>query len=67
MILDRLDAAVEPADLDLPGLGFHALKGSRKEEFAVRRRYMNHAPLAFSIYCLRYMKRMRALQAEAAH
>ncbi len=35
MILDRLDAAVEPADLDLPGLGFHALKGPRKGEFAV--------------------------------
>ena len=35
MILDRLDAAVEPADLDLPGLGFHPLKGPRKGEFAV--------------------------------
>jgi hypothetical protein len=33
----------------------------------VRRRYMNQAPLAFGIYCLRYMKRMRALRAEAAH
>ena len=35
MILDRLDAAVEPNDLDLPGLGFHPLKGQRKGEFAV--------------------------------
>ena len=34
-ILDRLDAAVEPNDLDLPGLGFHPLKGQRKGEFAV--------------------------------
>jgi proteic killer suppression protein len=35
MILDRLDAAVEPNDLDLPGLGFHPLKGQRKGEFAL--------------------------------
>ena len=35
MILDRLDAAVEPNDLDLPGLAFHPLKGQRKGEFAV--------------------------------
>jgi proteic killer suppression protein len=35
MILDRLDAAVEPTDLDLPGLGFHPLKGQRKGEFAL--------------------------------
>jgi hypothetical protein len=28
---------------------------------------MNQAPLAFGIYCLRYMKRMRSLRAEAAH
>lgn len=34
-ILDRLDAAAEPNDLDLPGLGFHPLKGQRKGEFAV--------------------------------
>jgi hypothetical protein len=32
----------------------------------VRRRYMKEAPLAFGIYCLRYMKRMRSLRAEAA-
>lgn len=35
MILDRLDAAVDPNDLDVPGLGFHPLKGQRKGEFAV--------------------------------
>lgn len=35
LILDRLDAAVTPNDLDLPGLGLHALKGNRKGEFAV--------------------------------
>jgi proteic killer suppression protein len=35
LVLDRLDAAVTPKDLDLPGLGFHALKGNRKGEFAV--------------------------------
>jgi proteic killer suppression protein len=35
LILDRLDAATVPEDLDLPGLGFHPLRGSRKGEFAV--------------------------------
>jgi len=35
LILDRLDAATAPADLDLPGFGFHPLKGNRKGEFAV--------------------------------
>jgi proteic killer suppression protein len=30
-----LDAATAPADLDLPGFGFHPLKGNRKGEFAV--------------------------------
>ncbi len=35
LILDRLDAVIVPGDLDLPGLGFHSLKGSRKGEFAV--------------------------------
>ena len=29
-ILDRLDAAVEPEDMDLPGYRFHELKGRRK-------------------------------------
>jgi proteic killer suppression protein len=35
LILDLLDAATAPGDLDLPGLGFHPLKGNRKGEFAV--------------------------------
>jgi proteic killer suppression protein len=34
-ILDRLDAAREAKDMDLPGYKFHALKGNRKGEFAV--------------------------------
>jgi toxin HigB-1 len=35
LILDRLNAAIAPGDLDLPGLGFHALKSDRKGQFAV--------------------------------
>jgi proteic killer suppression protein len=35
MILDRLDAAAKPSDLNLPGLGFHALSGDKKGRFAV--------------------------------
>jgi len=34
-ILDRLDAAVEPEDMDLPGYRFHELKGRRKKTFSV--------------------------------
>ncbi len=34
-ILDRLDAAVEPKALMLPGLGFHQLAGAQKGRFAV--------------------------------
>ena len=34
-MLDRLDAAREAKDMDLPGYKFHALKGGRKGEFAV--------------------------------
>jgi proteic killer suppression protein len=34
-ILDRLDAAIEAKDMDLPGYKFHELKGDRKGEFAV--------------------------------
>lgn len=29
-ILDRLDASAKAEDLNLPGFGFHALKGGRK-------------------------------------
>ena len=34
-MLDRLDAAREAKDMDLPGYKFHALKGGKKGEFAV--------------------------------
>jgi len=34
-MLDRLDAAREAKDMDLPSFKFHALKGDRKGEFAV--------------------------------
>jgi proteic killer suppression protein len=35
MVLDRLDAAVAPDDLNLPGLGFHKLSGASKGRYAV--------------------------------
>jgi len=34
-ILDRLDAALRPEDMNLPGYRFHALKGDRKGMYAV--------------------------------
>ena len=34
-MLDRLDAAVRPEDMNLPGYRFHPLKGGRKGEYAV--------------------------------
>jgi toxin HigB-1 len=34
-LLDRLDAARYPRDMDLPGFGFHQLKGNRKGTYAV--------------------------------
>ena len=34
-ILDRLDAATTPADMNLPGYDFHGLKGERKGSYAV--------------------------------
>ncbi len=34
-ILDRLDAAVRAEDMNLPGYGFHHLKGNRRGSFAV--------------------------------
>lgn len=33
--LDRLDAAKMPQDMNLPGWGFHELKGNRKGTYAV--------------------------------
>ncbi|MBU1210636.1 MAG: type II toxin-antitoxin system RelE/ParE family toxin [Alphaproteobacteria bacterium] len=35
MVLDRLDSATTPQDLDLPGLQFHRLAGSSQGRFAV--------------------------------
>lgn len=35
---------------------------ARAEEFAVRRRHRGTAPLAFLVYCLRYLRRTRALR-----
>jgi glycosyltransferase involved in cell wall biosynthesis len=35
---------------------------ARQEEWRVRRRYASAAPLAFAVYCLRYLKRTRALR-----
>jgi glycosyltransferase involved in cell wall biosynthesis len=70
----RLGQIARPATIDRPLTIFRDHAGSvssankikaRREEFAVRRRYMGRAPLAFGIYCLRYMKRMRALRGEA--
>ena len=34
-ILDRIDVAVRPEDMNLPGLRFHGLKGDRKGAYAV--------------------------------
>ena len=34
-LLDRLDGAKMPQDMNLPGLGFHELQGRRKGEYAV--------------------------------
>jgi toxin HigB-1 len=36
MILDRLDASVQPTDMNLPGLDFHCLAGDNKGRFAVK-------------------------------
>lgn len=35
IILQLLDAAVQPEDLDLPGMRFHCLKGTLKNHFSV--------------------------------
>jgi glycosyltransferase involved in cell wall biosynthesis len=70
----RLGRVARPATVDRPLTVFRDHAGSvssankikaRQEEFRVRRRYLSQAPVAFGIYCLRYLKRMRALRAEA--
>jgi glycosyltransferase involved in cell wall biosynthesis len=72
----RLGRVARPAVVDRPLTVFRDHAGSvssankikaRQEEFAVRRRYMKEAPLAFGVYCLRYVKRMHSLRAEATH
>jgi toxin HigB-1 len=35
-MLDRLDAAKAAQDMNLPGFGFHPLKGDRKGTYAVK-------------------------------
>jgi proteic killer suppression protein len=35
LIMSRLDAARQPTEMDLPGLGFHALTGDLAGRFAV--------------------------------
>ena len=35
MILDRLDAATSPTQMNAPGLRFHALTGNMKGRYAV--------------------------------
>lgn len=35
MVLDLLDAAITPEDLDLPGLQFHRLTGDARGRYAV--------------------------------
>ena len=35
-VLDALDAATTPRDVDLPGFGFHALRGDRRGQYAIR-------------------------------
>lgn len=71
----RLGRVARPATVDRPLTVFREHAGSvssankikaRQEEFQVRRRYLRRAPLAFAVYCLRYLKRMRQLRAEAA-
>lgn len=34
-MLDRLDAAVRPEDMRLPGFDFHRLQGKRRDTYAV--------------------------------
>jgi len=34
-ILDRLDTVVKPEDMNIPGLKFHPLSGTRKDTYAV--------------------------------
>lgn len=35
-LLDRLNGATEPRDMNLPGFGFHELRGNRKGTYSVK-------------------------------
>ncbi len=35
IILQLLDASIQPEDMDLPGMGFHTLKGDLKNYYSV--------------------------------
>ncbi len=35
-LLDRLDSAAEPGDMNLPGFGFHPLTSNRKGTYSVK-------------------------------
>lgn len=70
----RLGAVAQPAMLERPLTVFRDHAGSvssankikaRQEEFAVRRRHMDKAPLAFGVFCMRYLHRMRQLRRAA--
>lgn len=70
----RLAQIARPATIDRPLAVFREHAGSvssankikaRQEELRVRRRYFRQAPLAFGIYCLRYLKRMHSLRRQA--
>lgn len=69
----RLGAFARPAMVERTFTVFRDHAGSlssanriqaRQEEFSVRRRHLGKAPLAFGVYCLRYLKRMRQLRQE---
>ena len=36
LVLERLNAAIEAADLHLPGMGFHSLSGKEKGFYSVK-------------------------------
>jgi glycosyltransferase involved in cell wall biosynthesis len=70
----RLAARTPPALIAQPLTVFREHAGSvssanklraRQEEFMVRRRYLHRAPLAFALYCLRYLKRTRVLRLDS--
>jgi len=66
----RLAAATPPAQLDATLAVFREHAGSistsnklraREEEFRVRKRHAHRAPLAFAVYCMRYLKRIHGV------